>query len=353
MASRYKILEESAIKLSEKESLFKSFALFFIVIELFLAVIFYNYYKLEKEHLGEQIFLEMKNYSFFFDDDRFDIDIIPGNQEAKYYELHFDKETLYILVPLSQDKENTLKIFYPFKSYQTLLNETKHTIYWQFLLLTFVAVLISLLFSLYALNPLRRSLQILEEFIKDIIHDLNTPITSILINLRMMDKKDEEVASIAQSAKTIAMLHKNLDSYLKEMQYHKERFLLKKVVDEQVEFFSSLYGHLDWNVQIDDAEIYTDKHAFSRIIYNLISNACKYNTSGGFVKIDADKSSFTISNSSYGIKNPEKIFDRFYKESDRGLGIGLHIVDKLCSELGIKKELKIEKNDIVTIHLHL
>ena len=353
MAFRYKISEESVIKLSEKESLLKSFILFFIVIELFLAYIFYNYYKLEEEHLSEQLFLEMKNYSFFFDDDRFDIDIISGNQPVKFYELHFDKETLYILVPLLQDKDNILKVFYPLQSYHTLLDSVRHTVYLQFLILTFIAVLISILFSLYAINPLRQSLEILEEFIKDIIHDLNTPITSILINLRMMDKKDEEVASIAQSANAIAMLHKNLDSYLKEMQYHKDRFSLKESIGEQVDFFSSLYNYLKWEIDIDDAEIYTDRHAFSRIIYNLISNACKYNTSNGFVKIKANTNCITISNSSYGIKNPDKIFDRFYKESDRGLGIGLHIVDKLSRELGIKKELKIEKNDIVTIHLYL
>jgi len=37
-----------------------------------------------------------------------------------------------------------------------------------------------------------------------------------------------------------------------------------------------------------------------------------------------------------GIKYPNKIFDRFYKEHELGLGIGLHIVKNLCDELGIK-----------------
>ncbi len=344
------MLEEWVIKLSEKESLLKSFLLFFVVIELFLSFIFYNFYKLEEEHLSEQLFLEMKNYSFFFDDDRFDIDIIYGEEDSKFYELHFEKENLYILTPLAEGQEDILKVFYPRDAYENLLDNLRKKILWQFAFLSAIALLMSLLFSFYALSPLRKSLQLLEEFIKDIIHDLNTPITAILINLKMMDSKNEEVESISQSAKAISMLHKNLDSYLKEMQFQKEKFYLKEVIDEQVAFFASMYDYLDWDVQIENILIHSDRNAYSRIIYNLLSNACKYNTSNGFIKIKTEDNRLSISNSSYGIKNPDKVFDRFYKESDRGLGIGLHIVEKLCDELGIEKKLEV-KDKVVTVSL--
>jgi len=346
------VLEESAIKLSERESLLKSFMLFFLVIELFLAFIFYNYYRLEEEHLSEQLFLEMKNYSFFFDDDQFDIDIVPNEKNSKLYELKFDDKSLYILAPMADDNNDLLKIYYPKESYQELLDTIKRGIFLQFLFLSFVAGVISLVFAFYTLSPLRNSLKLLEEFIKDIIHDLNTPITSILINLKMMDKKNEEVISIAQSAKTISMLHKNLDGYLKERQFELDRFDIEDVIDEQVKFFSSMYDYLRWKVDIKSFVIKSDKNAFSRIIYNLLSNACKYNITNGYVSIKLDENTLSISNSSYGIKNPDKIFDRFYKESDRGVGIGLHIVKKLCQELGIEKELEINDN-VITIYLKL
>jgi len=343
--------EESVIKLSEKESLIKSFALFFVVIELFLAFIFYNYYKLEEEHLSEQLFLEMKNYSVFFDDERFKIDLVPKVKKNQLYELYFNDKNLYILVPFLEDNESSLQVMYPLSSYQILLDQIKHTLLWQFAFLSGIAVLISLLFSLYALSPLKKSLELLEEFIKDIIHDLNTPITSILINLKMMEK-NEEVESIAQSAKTISMLHKNLDIYLKENVFEKEKFSIKKAVDEQVNFFAPLYDYLEWNINVADQMIDSNQNALSRILYNIISNACKYNTSNGFINIELQKSQLSISNSSYGIKEPSKIFDRLYKEGERGLGIGLHIVEKLCDELGIEKHLEVN-NNIVTIHLYL
>jgi two-component system OmpR family sensor kinase len=77
---------------------------------------------------------------------------------------------------------------------------------------------------------------------------------------------------------------------------------------------------------------------------HLISNACKYNTNNGFIKITLKENIVTIQNDSYGIKHPNRIFDRFYKENERGLGIGLHIVERLCQELKIDKHLHINNN---------
>ncbi len=338
------------IRLSEKESLYKGIILFFIVIELFLVFIFYNYYKIEEEHLREQLFLEMKNYSFFFDDNRFDIDIISDTKSLGLYELHFDKNNLFILTPM--EKDTLLKIYYPLDKYQLLLTDIKKTIFVRLLLLSMIAMGISLLFSLYALRPLRDALTLLEEFIKDIIHDLNTPLTSILINLKMMDKHNEEVQSVTQSANIISMLHKNLNLYLKDMHYEDEKFSLKDALEEQVDFFASMYDYLTWEIEIEDRVIKSDKNAFNRIIYNLLSNACKYNTSNGFIKVYTKENTINISNDSYGIKNPSKIFDRFYKEGERGLGIGLHIVQKLSDQLGIDKKLEVDDN-VVTISLTL
>ena len=339
------------IKLYEKESLLKSFGLFFIVMEIFLSFIFYNYYQLEEEHLSEHLFLEMKNYSFSFENEKFEMDIVPKDEEAQLYELYFDEENLYILTPFLEDEKSYLAISYPIEQYHGLLHVIKRNLLIQFLFFSFIAGAISLLFAIYTLSPIKKSLKLLEEFIKDIIHDLNTPITSILINLKMMER-NEETKSIEQSTKAISMLHKNLDIYLKSSKLKSEKFLLSEVLDEQIEFFMPLYNHLNWRVEIEDSVIYSNKNALSRVLYNLLSNSCKYNTSNGFIKISTEEDSLTISNSSHGIKNPERLFERFYKESERGLGIGLHIVEKLCSELKIQKSLVVE-DKVVSFTLYL
>lgn len=340
------------IKLFEKESLFKSFILFFIVNEAFLLSIFYHHEKIEKEHLRENLFLEMKNYSFFFEGDKFNIDIMKADKHKKPYELYQDKDSLYILVPMPSHQTDMLKIYYSKENYLKHLQKLHQNLLFQFLSLSIIALIISLLFSLYTLNPMRKSLTLLETFIKDIIHDLNTPITSILINLKMMDTTNEEVESITRSTKTISMLHHNLNAYLEQKTHESEKFKLTEVIQEQVAFFAPMYDYLQWHIEIDPLIIKTDKNAFSRILYNLLSNACKYNTPEGFISITTKEHTLTISNLSYGIKEPSKIFKRFYKESERGLGIGLHIVEVLCKQLGIQKSVTVQKN-IVTITLSL
>jgi hypothetical protein len=78
-----------------------------------LIFIFYQYEKIEEEHLSENLFLELKNYSFFFDDTRFDIDIVSNMKEKSPYELYMDKGSVYILVPMPSAPEDMLKVYYP------------------------------------------------------------------------------------------------------------------------------------------------------------------------------------------------------------------------------------------------
>ncbi|RUM68807.1 MAG: sensor histidine kinase, partial [Sulfurovum sp.] len=86
---------------------------------------------------------------------------------------------------------------------------------------------------------------------------------------------------------------------------------------------------------IPSIKMHTNKDAFIRIIDNILSNAGKYNSADGHVNIVFENHNLLISDTGKGIKNISKVFDRYYKEQDRGIGIGLHIVKKLCDELMI------------------
>ena len=252
-----------------------------------------------------------------------------------------------IVVPYSSKETKVFKVWYPTSAYQTNIQKMQRGLIWQFLLFALGALLISLLAAWYTLSPLRSSLRLLEDFIKDIIHDLNTPLSAIMLNLKMIESKDDEIESIRTATQTIEMLHHNLDAYLREQKQTSQNFELEEIVATYVTFFTPLYDYLTWDVQLEKCSLTTDKQAFSRIVYNLLSNACKYNTSDGKISISLDGSVLSIRNSSYGVKHPERVFKRFYKESERGLGIGLHIVEKLCQTLGIEKRFSTEGTDVI------
>jgi len=330
--------------------------------------IFYDKAQNETAHIRNSLFLEMQNYSLGLDDNRFNMKVVSKKQEEKLYRLYEDSNSLYILAPVTDTEKKEMmmvitpagtimvpytnnatevqKISYLKSNYTILINQLYYHLFLQLLLFALGALIISLLAAWYTLNPLRSSLRLLEDFIKDIIHDLNTPLTSILLNLNMIETKDEEIKSIHTAAQTIEMLHHNLDSYLKEQKQTDETFNVEEIIDRYITFFTPLYDYLNWDVEIENCTLTTDRQAFERIIYNLLSNACKYNTSNGNIKIVQKGTMLSISNSSYGVNHPDRVFERFYKESERGLGIGLHIVEKLCQTLQIKKVFIVKKTDV-------
>jgi len=366
---RYRPYEEWVIKFSEKESFIKSFLLFFTVIMLFLVFIFYRNIGDETVYIRNNLFLEMQNYSLGLEDERFNMKVVAKKQKEKLYTLYEELDSLYILAPISADtgkKEMVMvmtpsgaimvpfsnnvevqKVSYPKEAYMHQIMQMKQRLLWQLLLFGLGAMIVSLLAAWYTLNPLRSSLRLLEDFIKDIIHDLNTPLTSILLNLKMIETENEEIESIRTATETIEMLHHNLDSYLKEQKQPEETFTIDEVIDRYVAFFTPLYDYLYWDVQVEKLVLSTDKQAFERVIYNLLSNACKYNTSDGKIEIFLRGTLLSIRNSSYGVSNPDRVFERFYKESERGLGIGLHIVDKLCRTLEIDRKFILEGTDVI------
>ncbi len=339
---------------------------------LFLAYVFYTNVQNGIAHIEENILLEMKNYSLGFDDRRFEASTVNKKKDQKFYTLYRDNDTLFMLapifdpeigqtaaivtptgvvmVPYAKESSKALKIEYPVIAYMQDIKRIRHGFLKQFVLFALLAVIVALLAAWYTLRPLRNALRLLEEFAKDIIHDINTPLTSIMLNLKMMGKEDDEIRSIRTSVQTIEMLHHNLDAYIKEQKYRPEKFMPDEVIEKYISFFRTLYDYLQWDVRMEKCELFTDKQAFERIVYNLLSNACKYNTQHGKVTIRVSGTTVSISNSSHGVRNPDRVFERFYKESERGLGIGLHIVDKLCRNLQIDKKF-IVKNKNVTVIL--
>ncbi len=99
----------------------------------------------------------------------------------------------------------------------------------------------------------------------------------------------------------------------------------------------NIYPKLTFTFKSDNALIkVTNDDLLTRILDNLLSNAAKYNSPKGEVTLTILGDTLSIKDTGKGIKDIDKVLQRYYKEQDRGLGLGLHIVQKLTNELNIK-----------------
>ncbi len=284
----------------------------------------------------------------------FNYDFTPKNRELLVNKLYENEQELYSFYPIPRSKKYLLKISYTQKDFQEDLHALQGKVISMFIFASLIIMGISFILTLYTLKPIREALRINQEFIKDILHDFNTPISAMMINLVMLKKGCQSpfIDRIEQSLNTIVSLQENLKLFLKNIKTEKERVDCNKLIKERLSCFQSLYPELHFElIEKTKLSIETQKELFTRIIDNILSNACKYNKPKGFVKVIINYNHIVIEDSGKGIKNSKKVFDRFYKESDRGIGIGLSIVKKLCDELDIKITIESEEGKGTKVHL--
>jgi len=224
-----------------------------------------------------------------------------------------------------------------------------------------IAFVLFLLFGLYLaklfLKPMRDSIMLLDRFIKDTTHELNTPLSAILANIEMMDtdvmveKNRKKLDRINIAAKTVSTLYKDLTflTLEQEKKNEDEHLDVKEIILDRVEYFDILARskQITFSLALDDATLYMDRRKFTRIIDNLISNAIKYNKRKGTIKITLEPNRLIIEDSGIGI-DEEKIplvFDRYlrFNSSEGGFGIGLSIVKKIADEYGLSIDVTSQK----------
>ena len=341
----------------EKESFFKSFILFFSSLGLLIAFVFYINFTKEVQTLDARVLAEMRVCSFDLKCKQFEIDFVEKKEET-LYSLYKDESGLSSYYPIPSSTKHIMLFHFSSKKYNEELDKLKRSAMWDFSAILAIVIFLSIAFSIYALYPLRNALVLTQEFIKDILHDFNTPLASMRLNSSMLKKEigeNEKVLRIEQSVENILSLQKHLRSYLQNHKMQQEEFHLGSILQEQINLLQINYPAISFNIDVENIDLLSNKEAFTRITENILSNAAKYNTEGGFVNIIYENSSkiLNIIDSGKGIKNPKRIFDRFYKEQDRGIGIGLHIVKKLCDELGIDISVKSNPDEGSTFSLKL
>lgn len=174
--------------------------------------------------------------------------------------------------------------------------------------------------------------------LEDIAHQIKTPITSMLFDLEMIDKDEDNKKEIEglelqlerlNSLADILLKLSSLDANIDKME--KREVLISEILDYVLDILRKSIDEKKVKVICDyeDYEIKVDYYWISEALINIIKNALSLNRLTK-IKIFTNKNpiytEIIIEDDGGGIKeeNFKKIFERFYKTPDsKGFGIGL------------------------------
>lgn len=218
--------------------------------------------------------------------------------------------------------------------------------------------LIGFTLSRMFLRPMNEAIALLDDFIKDTTHELNTPVSAILTNIEALGEIDlpqaaqKKLRRIEIASRTISTLYDDL-TYLilnHDLAVINVQLDLPHLIAERIEYFRHRIDqkHLALHLQLDDGvTLFIDTTKATRLIDNLLSNAIKYNTMKGSIDITLHPGYLCIRDTGIGIPESmiERVFER-YQRADKsvgGFGIGLHIVAMIAKEYHLDISIESEE----------
>ena len=194
------------------------------------------------------------------------------------------------------------------------------------------------------------------EFFTNVAHEIRTPLTLIKGPLEKVMKKVSHITEIQNSLKMIDrntvrlvnLTNQLLDFRQTEIKGYSLNYIrvnISELIEDTYNNFISLADAKNIDISIclpaETLFAYVDVEAFSKILYNLFSNAVKYADSKVAIQLmadDTDKNLFTVIFKNDGYLIPlemnERIFEPFFRlkesEIEKGTGIGLALSRSLA-----------------------
>ena len=322
------------MKIFEVEAFKKSFVLFFVVQFIFLLFLMYKTYSDKIHHYDNQISSLLMQCYLNKSCNKYKLSILNKTNKLQHH-LYKENNNIYMIFK----NDSILKMTFSIKEYNIKKEDILNDIYIYTLIYTIILIIISILFSIYTTNPLKKAFKLNDEFIKDILHDINTPLSALRINLKILSREfgnNDAITRSQESIINILSLQDNMKYYLDQSDLNKEKINLTYIIKDKLTFLRTQHDNIYFILKIkEDIFLNTNQNALNRILDNIISNAIKYNKKNGAVTISFKNNTVYIQDTGFGIKNTKRIFDRYYKENENGIGIGLNVVKKLCDSIGI------------------
>ena len=276
------------------------------------------------------------------------LDFEPSSFSKGFYN---EGEHYYIIYPLPD------KYYFGAKYLLISTIHTANEIYLFALLIILGILLMLFLFSLLLLKnfsaPFEHMNQQLDDFIKDSMHEINTPLSIINLNADLFVNKygdNKYLQRIKSASKTLATIYDDMDYLIKQgrVEHKIQPIDMGEFIQNRVDYFQAIANLKNITITTEVASdiIYSfSKTKLQRIVDNTISNAIKYSSDQRSVEIKFYQKEkyllFEVKDHGVGIANVDKIFSRYYRENESkgGFGIGLNIVKEIIEEEGISLDI--------------
>lgn len=218
-----------------------------------------------------------------------------------------------------------------------------------------------------ALTEAKRASQVKTEFLSHMSHDIRTPINGILGMLEIADRNPDDAARLKDCRAKIRSAAEHLLSLINDVldisKLESGAFSLSSEPFDLLELLDRCTGILGPQAAGRDIAIHTDYSGLRQsrfigsplhlrqILLNIISNAIKYNKTGGQVFVSAESflesdglvsCRFIVRDTGIGMSSgfQERLFEPFTQENDnartnyQGTGLGMAITKKLTEQMG-------------------
>lgn len=213
----------------------------------------------------------------------------------------------------------------------------------------FIIAFISRFLVKITLKPLESKISTLNAFIKDFTHEINTPLSVILLSIERLEQQyksldESKFVRMKLAAKTLSQTYSDLIFYTfpDTISNEEEQIVMKALINERLEYFKLFFEQKKLAVSVNlqgESTILANKSKINKMLDNLISNAIKYNKKGGSISVRLNERELSIKDSGCGIDeaNLKKIFERYarFNSDQGGFGIGLSLVQAICKEYHI------------------
>jgi len=256
-----------------------------------------------------------------------------------------------------------------FVVYPSISSYIFHEMMWVLILsaIAFILIAFVALFNLKNWMFQKRSLEIKDDLISNISHELKTPLT----NIRLANKSIYKNISLSNftKAKELSLtidrqnirLQRLIDNLLGKAIMNQGPIMRSNTIEIN-QFFSEFLGdytkifpdiQFHFDSKVKTAILLVDRFFLESIFHNLIENAIKYNSTEISITtrvLENKNIQITVSDNGDGFKqeNAKIIFNKFKRLSNdddiSGLGLGLYQVKEILHALNGSIEAKSKKN---------